>query len=157
MANRRRTSLSTSPAPPDPGLAHDRPHPCFAAGTRICTALGPRAVETIRVGDLVETLDDGYQPVRARRLDPARAPAVVIPAGMFGDHGPLRVPPRHRLHRAGWRGAPYDSIPGVLVEVRHLVRAGVLTELAGGEGIDCHHLIFDRPQIICAEGLWSES
>ena len=37
---------------------------CFLKGTLIDTATGARLVETLRPGDLVETLDNGMQPVR---------------------------------------------------------------------------------------------
>ncbi len=40
------------------------PVPCFVAGTPIDTASGPRAIETLRPGDLVRTLDHGLQPLR---------------------------------------------------------------------------------------------
>lgn len=38
--------------------------PCFAAGTMIRTPAGDVAIETLRVGELVMTLDGGPQPVR---------------------------------------------------------------------------------------------
>jgi hypothetical protein len=145
----------------DVGLVQGTLIPCFVAGTRIDTALGPIAVEQIRVGDLVETLDDGYQPVLwcgARRVrSQGRMAAVTIPAGMFGDHAQVRVSPQHRLYLAGWRAQLYCGTPEVLVKAVHLVRAGLLAQDHTGTEISYHHLLFDRHQIICAEGLWSES
>ena len=38
--------------------------PCYAPGTMIDTPDGPRAVETLQVGDLVMTLDHGPQSIR---------------------------------------------------------------------------------------------
>ena len=145
----------------DVGLVNGTVVPCFAAGTRICTARGLVPVERIRAGDLVETLDDGYQPVlwSGSRVVPAvgaLAP-VVIPAGMFGDHDALRVSPQHRLHLSGWRTELYCGTPEVLVKAMHLVRAGLLSQDNTGGAVAYHHLLFDRHQIICAEGLWSES
>ena len=37
--------------------------PCFAGGTLILTSKGPRAVETLRPCDLVQTRDNGLQPL----------------------------------------------------------------------------------------------
>lgn len=145
----------------DVGLVQATVVPCFAAGTQILTARGLVAVERIRVGDLVETLDDGFQPVRwcGVRVVPAVGPLapVIIPAGMFGDHGALRVSPQHRLHMAGWRTELYCGTPEVLVKAAHLVRAGLLMQDDARGKVAYHHLLFDRHQIICAEGLWSES
>ena len=39
----------------------------------------------------------------------------------------------------------------------HLVRARVLSQDQSGDEISYHHLLFDRHQIICSQGLWSES
>lgn len=38
--------------------------PCFSAGTLIRTAQGEVAIETLKVGDMVETRDNGLQPIR---------------------------------------------------------------------------------------------
>jgi len=37
---------------------------CFTPGTLIATPAGPRPIETLAVGDLVDTADDGPQPIR---------------------------------------------------------------------------------------------
>lgn len=135
--------------------------PCFVSGTRIDTARGAIPVEEVQVGDLVRTLDDGWQPVRwhgARQVPSLGAMAAVrIPAGTFGDHGALAVSPQHRLHFAGWQAELYCGEAEVLVKAIHLVRAGRLQQDTSGAAVTYHHLLFDRHQIIRAEGLWSES
>ncbi len=145
----------------DVGLVETTAVACFAAGTRIFTARGPVVVERIRVGDLVQTLDDGFQTVRwcgGRRVRSQGAmAAVIIPAGLFGDHGALRMSPQHRLLLAGWRAELYCGASEVLVKAVHLVQAGLLSQDHSGRLITYHHLLFDRHQIICADGLWSES
>jgi hypothetical protein len=145
----------------DVGFVTGKIVPCFVAGVRIDTARGALAVEEVRVGDLVRTLDDGWQPVRwhgVRRVPSRGALAAVrIPAGTFGDHGALAVSPQHRLHFAGWQAELYCGEAEVLVKAIHLVRSGRLQRDVSGAPVSYHHLLFDRHQIICAEGLWSES
>jgi len=145
----------------DVGFVNGTLIPCFVAGTRIDTVRGAVRVEDIRVGDLVETLDDGYQPVRwcgGRTVRSVGAmAAVIIPEGTFGNHGGLRVSPQHRLHLSGWRAELHCGTAEVLVRAVHLVRCGVLRQDRSGAVIRYHHLLFDRHQIIRAEGLWSES
>ena len=135
--------------------------PCFVAGARIETAKGPVPVERIAVGDQVLTLDHGFQPVawHGTRQVPSLGSmaAVRIPAGTFGDHGALAVSPQHRLHFSGWRAELYAGEPEVLVKALHLVRAGRLAQDHSGTPVTYHHLLFARHEIICAEGLWSES
>lgn len=134
---------------------------CFVAGSRIVTAEGQIAVEALRPGDLVLTLDHGLQELRwvGSRQVPSegRFAAVLIPAGTFGEHGALRVSPMHRLLLGGWQAELYCGEPEVLVKAAHLVRAGLLRQDHSGRPVTYFHLLFDRHEIICAEGLWSES
>ena len=135
--------------------------PCFVEGSRIETVQGPVPVEDIAVGDLVLTLDHGFQPVmwHGVRCVPSSGSmaAVRIPAGAFGAHGALAVSPQHRLHFSGWRAELYAGEAEVLVKAIHLVRAGRLAQDLSGAPVTYHHLLFSRHEIILAEGLWSES
>lgn len=89
-------------AAPNPGTI-----PCYAPGTLIDTPDGPRAVEDLQPGDLVDTLDLGPMPIRwLRRGDqPLQSAArddrpVMISAGAFGPDCPARdliVSPQHRI------------------------------------------------------------
>ena len=145
----------------DVGFATADVVPCFVEGTRIETVLGPVPVEDVAVGDLVLTLDHGAQPViwHGVRQVPSRGAlaAVRIPAGTFGHHGALAVSPQHRLHFSGWRAQLFAGETEVLVKAVHLVRAGLLSQDYSGAPVTYHHLLFSRHEIICAEGLWSES
>jgi hypothetical protein len=144
----------------DVGFVKGEVVPCFVAGSRVATPQGPIPIEDIAVDDLVLTLDHGPQPVRwhgVRTVAAYGAMAPVhIPAGALGDHGALAVSPQHRLHVSGWRAELYAGEDEVLVKAIHLVRAGRLWQSEGGM-VTYHHLLFDRHEIICAEGLWSES
>lgn len=145
----------------DVGFATAEVVPCFVAGIRIETDHGPLPVEGIKVGDMVLTLDHGFQPVvwHGVRTVPSSGPMAVvrIPAGTFGDHGALAVSPQHRLHFSGWRAQLYTGEDEVLVKAIHLVRAGRLSQDLSGAPVTYHHLLFARHEIIRAEGLWSES
>ncbi|MDP3195971.1 Hint domain-containing protein [Tabrizicola sp.] len=145
----------------DVGFVTGEVVPCFVEGTRIETVRGPVPVEDIAVGDLVLTLDHGFQPVvwHGVRQVPSQGAmaAVQIPAGTFGDHGALAVSPQHRLHFSGWRAQLYAGEEEVLVKAIHLVRAGRLAQDQSGAMVTYHHLLFGRHEILCAEGMWSES
>lgn len=137
---------------------------CFTAGTRIATPAGWRPVEAIRPGDLVETRDHGPQPVRwvgARSLSPfetlalPRLRPIRLAAGALGPGRPLRplrLSPQHRVL--------VDLGPGtgeVLVAAKHLApRSGIARDdrLAP---VTYHHLLFDRHEVLTAEGLGCES
>ena len=145
----------------DVGFVKGEVVPCFVAGARIDTDRGPVPVEDIAVGDRVLTLDHGYQPVRwhGRRevVSQGDLAPVRIAAGTFGDHGALAVSPQHRLHFTGWQAELYCGEAEVLVRAIHLVRSCHLPQDCSGRPVSYHHLLFDRHQIIRAEGLWSES
>lgn len=145
----------------DVGFVTGEVVPCFVEGTRIETDRGLVPVERIIVGDLVLTLDQGFQPVRwhGRRCVASQGAlgSVDIPAGTFGDHQALSVSPQHRLHFSGWQAELYCGEAEVLVKAIHLVKAGRLKQDQSGQRVTYHHLLFDRHQIIRAEGLWSES
>ncbi len=135
--------------------------PCFASGTMIRTARGDVPVERLRAGDLVQTKDNGLQPVlwstmravRAAELADRRALRPVrLKAGTFGQERDLILSPQH----------------GVLLRVdgdERLVRPAQLVRqgFAGVEVIEtCRaviyvHLFFAAHQIVFANGVPSES
>lgn len=134
---------------------------CFVAGSQIDTLQGPVAVEKAQPGDMVLTRDHGYRPIRwsGRRTVPSAGDhgAVIVPAGLFGDHAELRVSPQHRLLLTGWRAELHCGEHEVLVKAIHLARAGVLRQDRSGRPVTYCHLMFDRHEIIRANGVWSES
>lgn len=143
-----------SVAPGDTGLA------CFAAGTPIDTARGPRPVECLAPGDLVRTLDRGLQPLRwtGRRTVHARgrfAP-VRIAAGTLGARTDIMVSPQHRLLIAGWQAELLFGEAEVLVPAKALLN-GTTVRLAPLDILSYVHLLFDRHEIVFSAGLASES
>ena len=133
---------------------------CFTAGTRILTPRGQRPVEDLRPGDAVVTADNGVQVLRwtGRRRVPGRdnfAP-VRIAAGTMGNDRALTVSPQHRmLHRSAVANLYFDS-PEVLIPAKHLVNGTTIVQHDQPQ-VEYIHLMFDRHEIVWAEGCPSES
>lgn len=133
---------------------------CFAAGTMIETPDGARPVEAIAVGDMVETLEDGPQPVRwrAHRTWPAWGPMapVVFAPGALGNARPLVLSQQHRVLVTGWRAELYFGQDAVLLAARDFVNGRDIRLRQGGH-VEYHHLLFDRHQILMSDGVATES
>jgi hypothetical protein len=142
---------------------------CLTTGAMIDTPVGPVAIEALTVGDLVDTLDHGPQPLRwigqaevpGRRLrrEPAFVP-VRIAAGAFGPGCPSRdmlVSQQHRFLLGGWRAALHFAADEVLVAARHLVNDSDITLAVDVRRVTYFHLMFDAHEIIRADGVLTES
>lgn len=134
--------------------------PCFTPGTRIAVPGGEVAIETLKPGDLVMTLDHGAQPVRwigRRQVDGRGEFAPVrFAAGIVGNRRALLVSPQHRMLIGGWQAELYYGEGEVLVAAVQLaVRPGICRQPQ--TLVDYVHLMFDRHEIILAEGAPSES
>jgi Ca2+-binding RTX toxin-like protein len=75
---------------------------CFTPGTMIDTPFGQRAVETLKAGDLVTTLDAGAQPIawtgsRTIPCTPATTPIQFEMGSIDGLSAPLKVSPQHKM------------------------------------------------------------
>ncbi len=142
---------------------------CFAEGSVIDTDLGPRPIETLREGDLVVTQNNGLQPVRwiGRRaldsIDLARHPQLLpirITAGALGGGLPWTdrtVSPQHRIQIADWRAEVLFGTDGILVAAKHLVDGRSIEVVDDTAAVVYYHLLFDRHEIVRANGVWSES
>ena len=142
---------------------------CFASGTRIMTVLGEKPVQDLRVGDLVRVLDGSYQPLRwvgvtqVSGRDLARKPLlypVKIDAGALGMGLPARDMWVSRQHRIWLSSGPVRALTGhsaVLVAACKLVGLPGITMDETGTDVTYFHLLFDRHQVIWAEGAPSES
>ncbi len=133
---------------------------CFVAGTRVLTARGLRRIEALRPGDPVWTRDNGMQPLRwiGRRQVAGRgelAPVRIAP-GVFGNDRAVMVSPQHRILLTGWRAELYFGEAEVLAPAVHLVD-GHRVRVAPQARVDYVHIAFDRHEILCAEGMLTES
>ena len=98
----------------------------FVAGTLINTALGPKPVEALRPGLMVQTADAGMQPVRfvTSHEVPAlgRYAPVRLRAPYFGLEKDLSVAPDHRLLITGTDAEYLFGADSVMVQARHLAQ-----------------------------------
>jgi len=142
--------------------------PCFTPGAMIATPGGEKPVESLRPGDKVLTRDNGIQEIRwtgQRDLSAAELAVspnlrpVLIRAGALGRGLPERdmmVSPNHRMLVSNERTSLYFEEHEVLVAAKHLVdNVGVKAiETLGTSYI---HFMFDRHEVVLADGTWTES
>lgn len=148
---------------PEPGVI------CFTPGTLIDTPAGRRPVEALRPGEKVLTRDDGAQEllwIGSRRMSGARLYAmphlrpVRIRAGAFGigrPEGDLVVSPQHRMLLQGPAARALFNEAEVLVQAIDLVNGGSVRFELGLPEVTYIHLMFERHQVLRANGLESES
>jgi hypothetical protein len=134
--------------------------PCFAAGTLIETDTGPVAIETLKAGDLIRTMDNGLKPIRwigMRRISGrADMAPIAIRAGALGNFRDLRVSPQHRMLVSDWRSEMYFGEAQVFIAAKHLTNDTTIRSMPCDE-ITYVHMSFDQHEVIFAEGAPSES
>ncbi len=133
---------------------------CFTPGTLIATNSGDRPVETLRPGDLIQTVDHGLQPLRwtGHRTVPAQgafAP-VLFRAGALGNRRDLLVSQQHRMLIRDWRVALNTGHDEALTPAKHLLNGDSVCLKPGGQ-VTYLHLMFDRHELVWSEGCISES
>ncbi|APE44367.1 hemolysin-type calcium-binding protein [Sulfitobacter alexandrii] len=142
---------------------------CFTPGTRIRTPGGLALIEDLREGDLVQTKDDGAQPIRwvgSRRMTGARLFAmprlrpVRIAAGVLNPGQPdadLIVSPQHRILVKGAAARELFNTPEVLVTARDLINGETITVDLKLREVTYIHMLFDSHQVIWANSVETES
>ena len=134
--------------------------PCFTRGTLIKTRSGQACVEDLTKGDMVLTMDRGYQPVRW--IGSTKVPAtgdlapILIRKGALGNDRDLRVSPQHRMLLQGWQAELLFGEEEVLATAKSLVNDHSILRDECGE-VEYFHMLFDTHEIIWAEGAPSES
>ncbi|MGC9420610.1 MAG: Hint domain-containing protein [Rhodovulum sp.] len=142
---------------------------CFAAGTRVATPAGPRAVETLRPGDAVLTLDGGVEPVlwagetrvgAAAAMADRRLRAIEIGPGALAaslPECPLRVSRQHRvLIRSPIAARMFGSAEVLIAAAQLEGLPGIREAPVLGETVFVHLLLPDHA-ILLAEGVGAES
>ena len=135
--------------------------PCFVAGTLIRTPSGLRRVEDLRVGDRVVTRDNGAQVLRwvgaTRRVAVGPDAPIIFERNAIGDHGAVAFSPNHRVLVKSPHVAMLFEGDEMLVKAAHLVNEKTIRQQTGSGVVTYCHLLFDRHEIIFANGLESES
>lgn len=129
---------------------------CFASGTLIETSRGLTPVESIQMGEMLQTLDNGMQPVIWNGLTRFNRPALVanpmllpVAIGTANGHRPLKLTRQHRLLDGRGFFVVAKSLPGL---------RGSRARLAWGiRKISYHHLLLPKHDIIFANGIAAES
>ncbi len=134
--------------------------PCFVKGTLIETEIGPLPIETLRMGDKVGTADHGLQPIRwigKRTVEgTGRMAPVEFEPGAIGNFRKLRVSPQHRMLTTSWANDLHFGNPQVLVAAKFMVNDTTIRQVPC-LSVTYFHLMFDRHEIIFAEGVATES
>lgn len=133
---------------------------CLVAGTRILTPTGERRVETLQPGDRVVTRDHGVQTLRwtgrQQMWTDRRFAPIEIAAGALSNSRPIYVSPQHRMLITDWRAELLFGEAEVLVPAVRLINDTTIRQCLQG-WVTYVHLLFDRHEIIFAEGAPTES
>lgn len=134
--------------------------PCFVAGTNILTPDGEVAVESLQVGDMVMTHDNGPQPLRWVGRREVEATGVMAPikirANTFGTHSDLMVSPQHRVLVRDSLAELLFGETEVLVCAKDLVNDHSVRRVEGGS-VEYVHILFDAHEVVYSAGLATES
>ncbi|SEW27365.1 Hint domain-containing protein [Cognatiyoonia koreensis] len=143
---------------------------CLTAGTLVETVNGPVPIEDLEVDDLIVTFDSGPQPIRMihqrtiavaelarnRKLWP-----VCIQKGALGFGLPmrnLRVSPQHRMLYQHIRVPLMFGEEAVFVRAKSLAASFEEVYVDSSlEAVTYYHLVFDKHEVIYAEGAPTES
>ncbi len=143
---------------------------CFARGTMIETFDGECPVEDLKEGDLVLTMDSGYQPISwvgSRKLDridleynPKLKP-IIIHTDALGEGFPkqdLIVSPQHRILVRSSIAERMFKTDEVLIPANKLIAIdGIETQNDCPDGIEYFHILFKDHQIVYSNGAPTES
>jgi hypothetical protein len=133
---------------------------CFLKGTRIRTPRGEVAVETLAVGDLVETVSGDSKPItwighrRFERQGDERWPTDILPVkvarsalGPLTPHSDLYLSDAHALH-----------LDGLLIPVRQLINGrSIVRCTVDANAIEYFHIELAGHEVILAEGAPAET
>ena len=132
---------------------------CFTTGTQIRTPDGDRPIEELKVGDLVETLDGGPQPIKwigtshydeAALIENPKLRPIVVSARVFGAERDLVVSRQHAFL------LPKEDLLARAIQLVKMNVAGVRIA-HGRKRVTYHHIMFEKHELIYSEGIATES
>ncbi|MBU2935911.1 MULTISPECIES: Hint domain-containing protein [Pacificibacter] len=131
----------------------------FCAGTKLATNLGWRNVESLRLGDLVLTFDDGVQKItridRTVITDHQLGQALQdwplhIPKGALGNHDEMTLMPEQAVMIESDLGEAMFGDPFTLVPACALIGYKGIERIKPRGAIDVISIHFDSEQIVFA-------
>jgi Hint domain-containing protein len=154
----------------DGALDSDSSVVCLANGSLIDTPTGPRLVEDLCVGDLVNTLNNGAQPIRliySKLLDlndftrqPKLRPVCLRRNAIAPDqpNRDLRVSPQHRMLMSGAKMELLFGEPELLVKAKAIAAFSDRAFIDRNcEAVTYFHILLDQHEIIFANCAPTES
>lgn len=132
--------------------------PCFVMGTLISTPAGEIAVERLRIGNLVYTMNGEAVPIiwiGSRRIDPRTI-------DKLRDHAPVRIRPGALDHGSPNRDLYVSPdhclfLNGSLVPAKLLINGTSITQDATLEPFIYYHIELEQHGVLIAEGAYAES
>ncbi|MDF3414694.1 type I secretion protein [Sulfitobacter sp. M57] len=133
---------------------------CFAETTLIDTPKGGIPAGQLQAGDLVKTMDRGFQPllgVLSQRIGAVGPMApVVFPPNVLGNSEKVVVSPQHRMLLQDFRAEMLFGEAEVLVPAIYLAEMGIGYRQIGGTIRYCH-LVMAQHEIVFSNGCPSET
>ena len=140
---------------------------CFGSGTLILTPDGEKAIEDLRPGDLVTTLDRGPCAIQwisrsqhAWPGSPDKEKPILITSGSIGAGKPVRdlvVSPQHRILLDGPEVMAAIGTEQVLAPACGLIDLPGVRQMAGKRRETYHHILLENHAILVADGAPAES
>ncbi|GAA6180611.1 hypothetical protein NBRC116594_20490 [Shimia sp. NS0008-38b] len=135
--------------------------PCFVSGTQIVTQAGLVKIEDLEPGHKVLTRDNGFQPLvwigKSTRMATGNDAPIRFAKDALGSHDHVEFSPNHRVLIKSSQAAMLFGESEVLVKAKDLVNGSSITVREDHTPVTYVHLLFERHEIVRANGLDSES
>lgn len=135
--------------------------PCFAAGTCLLTLSGEVAVEFLKIGDYLQTADDGAQPIIwigstkivFNAYNEKQKPILIAAHALGTDtpHRDLVVSPQHKILLEN------NDHQGILAPVKGLTAQRGIRIMKGRKEVEYFHVLLPKHSILISNGLATES